>query len=153
MEYSFEAINDLQKIDYTGKLMDILDLSPQYVEETTKLHGKVLALFGEPPHSTKSLEDVYCYVICAKDKDGNEEYFSVYEGSSGPAIGGTGSDEVALELKEKILNAQPVDYDYEGYYFDGPTLVKRGVKNGEAYCSEEEISFDECEEAYKEIYG
>ena len=153
MKYSFNAISDLKKMPITGKLMNILELNPSYSEDTTKLFGQLLTAFGEPAYTTKSLEDAYCYIIIALGEDGSEHVLSVYEGSSGPAIGAENSaDDAAQELIKHIRNVPAMDYEYEGYYFDGPTKICRGIKNGEVFYSEVEMSFEEYEQAYKEVY-
>ena len=153
MEYSFKASNDLKKMPLTGKLMNIVDFSPGYSEAVAKLHGQLLAVFGEAAYTTKSLENVYCYIIIATGEDGSEHILSLYEGPSGPAIGGENSaDDAAKALIKHIKSVQPMDYEYEGYYFDGPTKVHRGIKNGEVFYSEVEMSLEEFDQAYKEVY-
>ena len=153
MRYSFEAINDLGRMPLAGKLMNLVEFSPHYGEAVAELYGQLLTLFGEPVYTTQSLEDAYCYIILTRGEDRSEHILNVYEGSSGPAIGGENSaHDAALELKKYIGSAQPTDYEYEGYYFDGPTKIRRGVKDGKAFYSEAEISFEESEQAYKELY-
>ena len=135
MNYSFEASNNVELIALTGKLMNIVELAnPHYSEAVTELYGKLLAVFGEPAETSKSLESAYLYVVTAKGEDGSDYVLSVYEGPTGPAIGGKKmACEAAQELKKYIESAQPMDYEYEGYYFDGPTKVHRGVANGKAF--------------------
>ncbi len=62
--------------------------------------------------------------------------------AGGPAIGG-GQDEVsraaADELSVLSKNAEPSDYDWEGYDMDGPCTIKMGVRNGKPYYEEREM--------------
>ena len=155
MKYTFEVSNDMSRVPYTGKLINILELTPQYSEDATELHGKLLAVFGEPAYTTNNLENVYEYIIVAKGEDGSEHVLSVYEGASGPAIGGENSAlEAANELKRHIRSAKPMDYEYRGFYFDGPTKIHRGVFNGKLFFSEVEVADDDEEyvQALKEAY-
>lgn len=115
--------------------------------------GQLKTLFGEPLYISEDLEDQYAYCIMAVDGDGKEIYLHAYSGPSGAAIGGgqdADSRAAADELAERITSAHPSDYDYEGYYMDGPCSVKMGVRNGEPYMEEESLSEEEmiklCEE-------
>ena len=152
MTYSFEISNDLNRIVSAGKLINIIErFGPQYSRDTTKVFGQLLAIFGDPIYVTKNMEDAYSYVIIAKDENDIEHVLNVYEGSTGPAIGGYESSlDAAQQLAEQIRSAQPMDYEYEGYYFDGPTKIHKGVTNGEVFYSEVEISDDEFRQAYNE---
>ena len=154
MNYSFKVSNDLKRIAFTSKLINIItDFGPQYSTDTTKVFGQLLTIFGEPAYITKDLEDEYCYVIIATDEHGKEHALNVYSGATGPAIGGYDSSlDAAQELAKQIRSAQPMDYEYEGYYFDGPTKIRRGIAKGEVFFSEVEINDNEVERAYKEIY-
>jgi len=155
MKYHFETSNNLQLMAGTGKLIDLIELNPQYSKNCTELYGKLLTIFGQPAYTTKSVENAYCYVIIAKDENGSCHTLSVYEGSSGPAIGGPKSAyDAAQELKNYIVNsdATPADYEYEGYYFDTSSKIRRGIIGGEVFYSEVEMSAEEFEQAYKEVY-
>lgn len=77
-------------------------------------------------------------------------------GSTGPAIGGDPHDEnvgkTADALIQKILSAEPIDFEYEGYYPDGPNRISMGIKNGKVYYYEVEIrSPQEVEVMYEEL--
>lgn len=125
-------------------------------EESILCFGRLKTLFGEPLYVTKNMEDQYAYCILAVDKEGKEIYLQVYSGPSGPAIGGnhdSDSRAAADELAELIANAEASDYEYEGYYLDGPTIVRVGVRNGVPYSEEEELSDEEYKKAREEIYG
>lgn len=120
--------------------------------------GQLMTLFGDPLYITKNLEDQYSYCILAKNESGKEFYLNVYSGPSGPAIGGQQNDDskaAADELAELIAGAKASDYEYEGYYLDGPCVVRMGIRNGEPYCEEEELdeSGEEFRRACEEIYG
>ncbi len=112
--------------------------------------GQLKTLFGEPLYITEDMEDQYSYCILAVSKEGKEVYLDVYSGPSGPAIGGKhDSDSLAAadELAELITSAEASDYEYEGVYWDGPCIVRQGVRNGVPYNEEEELT----EENYNKL--
>lgn len=112
--------------------------------------GQLKTLFGEPLYITEDMEDQYAYCILAVSKEGKEVYLHVYNGPSGPAIGGKhDSDSLAAadELAELITSAEASDYEYEGVYWDGPCIVREGVRNGVPYMEEEELT----EESYNKM--
>ena len=89
----------------------------------------------------------------AIDECGSEHMLSVYEGPSGPAIGGPQTaHDAAKELIRHIKNAIPADYEYEGYYFDTSSKIRRGVLNGQPFCVEIKMTTDEHKKAYKKVY-
>lgn len=129
-----------------------------YQGGSTLCLGQLKTLFGEPLYMTKNLEDQYAYCILAAGEDGREIYLQVYSGPSGPSIGGNqdpDSAQAADELAKLIVSAKAADYDYEGYYMDGPSVVREGVRGGEPYMEEEEldVSEDEFARICEEIYG
>lgn len=90
----------------------------------------------------QDLEDQFAYCILALTEEGKEIYLQVYCGSTGPAIGGKqdkDSRDAADALAKLIVQARPSDYAYEGYYWDGPTVVREGIRNGIPYRQEEEL--------------
>lgn len=118
--------------------------------------GQLKTLFGDPLYMTKDLEEQYRYCIMAVDGDGKEIYLDVYSGPSGPAIGGRGdadSKVAADELAKLIVNAEPTDYDYEGFYLDTSSYVKEGVHNGKPYWEESgiKISAEEVRRQLEEV--
>lgn len=118
--------------------------------------GQLKTLFGEPLYITEDLEDQYAYCISASDENGKKIYLHAYSGPSGPAIGGNHDEDsrrAADELAGLVTGARVTDYDYEGYYMDGPCAVKMGVKNGEPYEEERELSEEEFAKLCKELYG
>ncbi len=165
MNYQFEVVRDknlLQDMAGTSKLCDIYD----YFNYTEDLQDKMLLavgqlkhLFGEPLYVTENLEDQFMYLIKATDENGKERLLSAYGGPSGPSIGGNANDKssvmAAPQLAEYIRGAKADDYDYKGYYLDGPCVVENGVKNGVPYNKEEqlELSAEELAELIKRVRG
>lgn len=132
----------------TSKIRNIVELSPTYGLDTALCLGQLKTLFGEPLYITEDMEDQYAYCILAQKEDGKEVYLHVYSGPSGPAIGGkhdSDSSEAADELVELITGARASDYEYEGVYWDGPCIVKTGVRNGVPYSEEEELTQEKYE--------
>lgn len=150
---SMEVWNE--KINGTSKIRGIVEgYGEDAYNKTILCLGQLKTLFGEPLYITEDLEDQYAYCISAADADGKKVYLHVYSGPSGPAIGGShdaDSRQAADELAELIAGAEAADYDYEGYYMDGPSAVKMGVRNGEPYTEEEEISEEEFAELCKKL--
>lgn len=117
-----------------GNLMN-LDLEPVIA------YGRMRALFGEPNYETQNFEDAYSYILFIEPEPSKKIYLEVYEGSSGPAIGGLNNDEsqqAAETLKKLIEKSDEVaDYQYEGYYQDLDLKINMGIKNGKPYYYEE----------------
>lgn len=125
-------------------------------KEEAVIYGKLRALFGEPTYETKNLEEQYSYFLTAKDEAG-EVHIEVYSGASGPSVGGMDDEKskAAAEALIKMLEtAVPSDYEYEGYYLDGPSKVCCGVRNGEPFWLEEELEYngEEFQKACRLIY-
>ncbi|MCL2060203.1 MAG: hypothetical protein FWH01_14320 [Oscillospiraceae bacterium] len=157
INYTFEVSNEVNAIAGTSQILNLIYFGPNASEDMAIVQGQLLTLFGEPAYITKDLENAYLYIIIATGDNGNTYILSAYSGPSGPAIGGDtsldGIDEAADKLKEYILSAHPSDYEYEGYYFDGPTKIHRGVKDGKAFHQEWVISYEEAGIAYKELFS
>ena len=117
-----------------GKLLN-LDL------ESVIAYGRLRALFGEPNYETQNSEDAYSYILFVEPESSEKIYLEVYEGSSGPAIGGLNNAEslqAAETLKQLIEESEEVaDYQYEGYYQDLDLKISMGIKNGVSYYNEE----------------
>lgn len=117
-----------------GKLLS-LDL------ESVIAYGRLRALFGEPNYETQNSEDAYSYILFVEPESSEKIYLEVYEGSSGPAIGGLNNAEslqAAETLKQLIEESEEVaDYQYEGYYQDLDLKISMGIKNGVSYYNEE----------------
>lgn len=155
--YVFESVPSDDRLYGTSKVANIWsDLGDGYGEECALIYGRLLTRFGDPLYTSMDLEMQYEYAIEATGPDGEVYFFSVYSGSTGPAIGGKNSqqgiDDAAAALVDEINSVTPADYDYEGYYMDGPSKVTMGVKDGEPYYNEVEVSMDEMEGIYDSIY-
>ena len=135
------TISDFQKDtsltsipESNGKLLN-LDL------ESVIAYGRLRALFGEPNYETQNSEDAYSYILFVEPESSEKIYLEVYEGSSGPAIGGLNNAEslqAAETLKKLIEESEEVaDYQYEGYYQDLDLKISMGIKNGVSYYNEE----------------
>ena len=135
------TISDFQKDtsltsipESNGKLLN-LDL------ESVIAYGRLRALFGEPNYETQNSEDAYSYILFVEPESSEKIYLEVYEGSSGPAIGGLNNAEslqAAETLKKLIEESEEVaDYRYEGYYQDLDLKISMGIKNGVPYYNEE----------------
>ena len=122
-------------------------------QELVLAYGRMLALFGPPLYIDPDLENQYRYCIEAKDDQGSIVYLDVYSGPSGPAIGGDPEGDIEREAAEElaalILSTGPEDYDYVGYYLDGPCKVHMGIKNGQPFIEESELT----DEEFRKILG
>ena len=141
-KYQFKAVDDLQKISGSN-IMNIIDgFPPDYSEQAVLIYGKLRTLFGDPLYEEEDIENQYAYVVATTTEDGREIFLYAYCGPSGPAIGGQQDEEsrkAAYQLSEMIQQAAPTDYDYFGYYMDGPSRIHEGIKNGVPYHEEEEL--------------
>ena len=131
----------------SSRICNIYDFDADYIKNRTLLLGKLKKSFGEPAFLTDNLEEQFEYFIKATNEKGDHLILEVYSGSSGPAIGGLRDHSSEVAARELALFIQQlksfVDYDYEGYYLDGPCKVRCGIKDGEPYWDESEISMDE----------
>ena len=118
----------------SGKLLN-LDLEPVIA------YGRLRALFGEPNYETENVEDAYSYLLVVEPESSDPIYLEVYEGSSGPAIGGqndAASLRAAEALKQLIEESDEVaDYQYEGIYQDLDVKISMGIQDGVPYYHEE----------------
>lgn len=158
-KYQFKAVDDQEKIS-GSKIMNIIEGFPSdYSEQAVLIYGKLKTLFGEPLYEEKSVENQYTYGVVTLAEDGREIFLHVYNGPSGPAIGGqqdAESRKAAHQLLELIRQATPTDYDYVGYYLDGPSRIQEGIKNGVPYYEEvelEDLSEEEMDEIFREVTG
>ena len=158
-KYQFKAVNDMEKIS-GANIMNIIDGFPSdYSEQTVLNYGKLKTLFGDPLYEEKDIENQYTYGVVTTTEDGREIFLHVYNGSSGPAIGGQQNEEsrkAAYQLSEMIRQATPTDYDYVGYYLDGPSRIQEGIKNGVPYHEEvtlDNLSREEMDEIFREVTG
>ena len=158
-KYQFKAVNDQEKISGSN-ILNIIDGFPSdYSEQTVLVYGKLKTLFGEPLYEEKDLENQYTYGVVTTTEDGREIFLHAYNGPSGPAIGGQQDEEsrkAAYQLLEMIQQAAPTDYDYVGYYLDGPTRIQEGIKNGVPYFEEvglDNLSEEEMDAIFREVAG
>ncbi len=159
MEYIFTAESADKLQADRSKIRGIYDdfSDPAYDQKQAIGLGQLMALFGAPLYISENYEDQFSYCISAVSKDNIKLYFEVYSGSSGLAIGGR-TDELSRNaadmLAEYICNAKTVDYDYTGYYMDGPSKIQQGIKNGIPYYNEETLVLGEEEFSalYKKLY-
>ncbi len=141
---------------YSSKICNIYyPFGADFNENMAKFPGQLKFLFGEPFVMNEDFENILNYIIEAKDEFGNILLLSVYSAGSGPSIGGHSKDneteyiKAAEELATYIREADVLDYEYEGYYLDGPNKIKMGIKNGKPYYEETEMSEEEALELYK----
>ena len=162
VHYQFRLETDQEKIDGvfgSSNICHIIEgFSSDYMEQTTLVYGRLRSLFGEPSYETNDLENQYCYYITATSEDGTERLIYAYSASSGPAVGGKHDEmsaEAAKQLVQYILQAEPADYDYEGYYLDGPSKVHMWVEDGVPYVEEEELNLSDEEfgELFRQVKG
>lgn len=105
-------------------------------EECALILGKIWALFGKPDDPKMSPSDFYNYAVAAENKDGNILYFSIYQYSGMPSIGGPSGEgfeifeAAASELKELINSTKPADYEWNGTYENYDVGMKYYVKDG-----------------------
>lgn len=143
-EFTFEfKAESKDKLPMGSKICNIIDDFPDdYSEQEALTYGRLRKLFGEPLYESEDVEEMYSYCISAA-RDDKTVYLNAYSGASGPAIGGDEDDkdsrDAAYELIDFIKQAEAADYDYKGVYYDGPSEVRMGVKNGVPYFEENEI--------------
>lgn len=131
----FKKDTSLTSIPENSGNLTNLDLEPVIA------YGRLRALFGEPNYETQNFEDAYSYILFVESESSEKIYLEVYEGSSGPAIGGLNNAEslqAAETLKKLIEESEEVaDYQYEGYYLDLDSKITMGIKDGVPYYNEE----------------
>lgn len=155
--YTFKKSQQPQSVmDYSSKICSIYyPFSADFNESMARFPGQLKYLFGEPLQMTEDFENILDYIIEAVDESGNILLLSVYSAGSGPSIGGHYEDneeayrKAAEELAAYIRQADVLDYDYEGYYLDGPCKIKMGVRNGKTYYEETQMSEEEALEVFK----
>ena len=158
-KYQFKAVNDQEKVSGSN-ILNIIDGFPSdYSEQTVLIYGKLKTLFGDPLYEEKDIGNQYTDGVVTTTEDGREIILHAYRGSSGAAIGGQQDEEsrkAADQLLEMIQQAAPTDYDYVGYYLDGPCRIREGIKNGVPYFEEEsldDLSEEEMDKVFREIKG
>ena len=152
MNFSFQAVKNIKLIAGTSKILSITD--SYILEDQAKIQGQLLTLFGEPIFITPDLEQVYQYVILATDSNKNEYILSVYSGKRGPAIGGDNTPmtlDAAKQLRDYIHQAEPTDFEYEGYYIYRSIKITYKIENGIITCTKTEIEGEELRKAYEKL--
>lgn len=131
----FTKDTSLTEIPASGGKLVNLELDP------ATAYGRLRALFGSPNYETQNFEDAYAYILYIQPQPDQKLYLEVYEGSSGPAIGGPNTPEgrkAAKDLKALIENSNALaEYQYEGYYADLNLKIQMGIQNGLPYFREE----------------
>ena len=95
----FKKDTSLTSIPENSSNLTNLDLEPVIA------YGRLRALFGEPNYETQNFEDAYSYILFVESESSEKIYLEVYEGSSGPAIGGLNNAE-SLQAAETLFLRQ-----------------------------------------------
>lgn len=149
MKYTFKKEAECRIMNGGSKLCNIYEDFSKYV----LVFGQLKTLFGEPLYVTENLEEQYSYSISATDETGSIFFLDAYSGPTGPAICGLSEAREAAEALAAYIRAAEVsDYDYEGYYLDAPCKVRMGVKNGQPYEEESELTDQEAAELFQKLF-
>lgn len=154
MTYTFQSVNDREKLPESSKLYNIIEGFEDYVNQLSLVCGKIKALFGQPIYETENMENLFSYCILATSEEGEEVYLEIYSAGSGPAVGGMSDEKsrkAAKALADYIRQAEPVNYTYKAYYLDGPTVLEFGIRDGVPYYNETELRLSE--EEFSELYA
>lgn len=146
MSYTFQPVKSREKLTKSSNICNFIEDYADYEEQFPLICGKIKALFGQPLYETEDLENLFSYCICATSEEMEEVYLDVYCGGTGPAVGGMSdekSGKAAKALVDYVRQAEPINYAYKAYYFDGPTALEFGIKDGVPYYNETELSFPE----------
>lgn len=145
VRFQFRALGreEGEQASYPGGASKIRGLCTLNEEEFALTYGRLQTLFGPSAYEGSDMENQYRFDIEARDGQGNIRYLYAYSGPTGPAVGG-GQEEpdrlAADQLAELVQSTDPSDYDYTGYYLDGPCKICMGVKGGKAYFEESELT-------------
>lgn len=143
--FQFRALGEEERkqASYPGGASKIRGLCPFSEAEFALTYGRLRTLFGPPAYEESDMENQYRFDIEARDEQGRIRFLYAYSGPTGPAVGG-GKEELdrlaADQLAELVQQADPSDYDYVGFYLDGPSKIHLGVKDGKAYFEESELT-------------
>ncbi|MDE5570145.1 MAG: hypothetical protein K2I82_05770 [Ruminococcus sp.] len=154
--YKFRISTDEELKDNCARYGELVYGLRATEEKFALFFGKVRRLFGENDSFSDDWEYMYHYHITAEDEQGNKLYFWVYHGSGGSSVGTPFSDELPpdyqqakKELIEYIESAEPIDYVWEGCYYDIPDNIKYTVKDGKVYVEHdfpEDMDFENIED-------
>ncbi|ANU77624.1 MULTISPECIES: hypothetical protein [Bacillota] len=153
MPYTFQSVKDTEKLTDSSKLYNFIEGFADYKNQFSLIYGKIKALFGQPIYETENLGNLFLYRILTTSDEGEEIHLEIYCAGSGPAVGGM-QDEKSRKAAKALVNyvwqAEPVNYTHKAYYFDGPTVLEFGIKNGSPYYNETELRLSEKE--FTELY-
>lgn len=161
-QYEFTIESNMDQIPFgTSQIRNVFEdyWAKDYPERMVLFYGRVQTLFGQPMYETEDLENQYSYWVYTVTEDGKIIYLNIYSASTGPAIGGFQNEEskkAADALVKMILQAEPADYEYRGYYFGDVVLEEHWtVKNGVANMEEKPLNLSEEEfvELFNRIHG
>lgn len=158
MAYTFKSEGTTEHLPYGSNICNIIDGFTDYENQFALTYGRIKALFDKPLFETENMEELFSYCISATSEDGTTVYLDVYCAGSGPAIGGLhdeASKKAAQELTAYINQADPIDYSCKCYYMDGPTVLNVGIKDGQPFYHEEELTLtkEEFDKLYTRLYG
>jgi len=144
-EFAFRALDDATLAYRTGNLM-VVYLSPKLTEYekagrdyeyAAGFRGAAIKLFGKPFFESNLVEEVFDYVVEAKDKQGNTWILTLYHAQLGPAIGGDPQDKTiipaAKALLELIENTSPADFEASFYDYEIDQTITYGCQDGICY--------------------
>jgi hypothetical protein len=144
--YSFKVIpSDDERRGISGKLVNPwvryqIDPGFKLSEYMARFRGAVGACFGDPEHTSSLADEAFSYFIEATDEQGNVWILNVYEGASGPAIGGDRRVEGIFDAAEALIDlieaTPPVDYEAVVYDDDTDWTIRYGCKDGDCYYEE-----------------
>jgi hypothetical protein len=147
--YTFRALQDGNLGAWTGPLLRMPQSGDFYLHAAA-FRGAALRLFGAPLGTSENAEAAFDYVVEACDSRGNSWILTVYQGPTGPAIGGNRSDPSACPPAEALLHlletTTPADFEAVMHYADADFTVVYGCKDGQCYmreASEEQLGLEE----------
>jgi hypothetical protein len=138
--YTFKKV-DKEELQYgTSRLLNLNAFGSGGVEDMAQFHSRCVSLFGKPLWVSDDVEDAFGYIIIAEDENCKQWVLTVYNGASGPAIGGDSTQEdimkAAYALENEIEQAPMADCSYSGIYADAGMRIIYAVKNGVVTCEE-----------------
>lgn len=138
MEFQFKKLDNAK---FAGGTSEILFHNNATGIGAAQFRGSVITLFGEPIKKTNNAEHPYLYVIETAANANEILILTIYEGPSGPAIGGNKREPhtlaAAKELMQIIETTKPTDFEEELIYADTNTRIYYGCKAGECFYKEQ----------------
>jgi len=149
--YKFQAI---ETQPFKLRSSKILNPEVGFGQETAQFRGSLLTLFGEPNFKTSNAENAFQYTIRATDDTGQTYTFTIYEGSSGLAIGShhrdTSTHLAAQTFVQYVKGAPPADFEEKMVYGDTGSRIVYGCKDGVCYYNET-LPFSNVAHNYEEL--